>query len=1536
MNRAAMLRHVRVELDLAESFFVVHYVLLKNGEQRFRLLRAEIDALKVIDLNLRGRLLLEGAEYQKEIPNVHAYLHAVGVVFAIVLVIDELDVGLRRRRHEYPSILLCRKYNNQSFHFVAICNGLRRGKNRDTFYSQFCSAKGFRMIGFRARLSMNSLLVCLLSVATLAVAQSSSGPSKEIERFSDAAVAAYQAAAGENVTPSSTDALVLVDEDEYVFDDQGRATHKQYLVYKVLTQKGANDWEQISAQWEPWNEERPEIRARVISSAGERHQLDPKTVADSPADENDGRIYSDRRVLRAPLPAIAPGSLVEQEQVSKERVPFFGAGSVHRVFFGRFVPVKRTRLVLDAPASLPLHYELKLLPNLKPQRIEGNGRVKIVFESAALEALEDADSYLPSEMPAYPYVAFSTAASWQHVAEEYARIVDNKISTSDVTALAAKVTAGKTSREQKASAILQYLSREIRYTGVEFGDAAIIPRTPGETLKQKYGDCKDKATLLIAMLQAAGIPAHLALLNAGSREDVSASLPGMGSFDHAIVYAPGSPELWIDATDEYARLGQLPDSDQGRRALVARTGSQTLLRTPVSSSQENLLVEKRLFYLAEHGPARVVEISLPQGELESEYRQEYADKGNEKHRKNLTAYVENQYLAEKLDRIDRTDPRDLSTPFQLEVEVKKAKRGATDLEVAVAAIRLESLFNRLPSELRQRKEKEDENPAGDKSEGKPKRARTADYQLPRAFATEWRYEIVPPLGFRPKPLPKNMRISLGPALLTGEFSANEKGVVNAVLRFDTVKRRLTVAEANEMRDRIVELSDAEATFVYFEPVAQILFREGKLRESFAAYRKLITEHPKEAVHHLQIAIALLNVGMGEAARDEARLGVRLEPGSALAQKTLAEILEHDLVGRKFRRGAELAGAEAALRAAVKLDPEDKTTTGNLAILLEYNIEGERYGTGAKLKAAVETYRSLKPEELAEIGLKNNLPFALVYAEDFEGAKKVAEALNPQPTAVIIAAEAAMNGAAAGIREAQKRIAAESEVKQTLKTAGEILMRLRRYSVAADLLQAGASGDNASGTVSLASMLRQARPRQSLRFGDDPTGVVMRMFRMVADDELTLDMAAQLESSNANKITARTDPEKLQEQLKAGRQLRTSLSRTGLPIEALLDVVMQVIEPKQEGDDTVGYRVTLRVPGTKNPIMYVVKEQGSYKLLDSSEKTNAAGLEILDRLRTNNLSGARQLLDWIREDQPLAGGDDPLAGNPFPRFWTQGKEADAQQMKLACAALLVQTKETAQDGLPILEAALPAAKNDGEKVNISIALLTGYFNLDSYEKILPVATELAKQYPESRRAFAAQIAALRGLARFQLADDLAENRLKRIPNDLPAMRALVQNAVARADYALARRRNVQIVSAVKAEAEDFNNSAWYSLFVGTPGNEDIETAIKGARLQQNNAGILHTLGCIYAELGKTKEAREVLVQGMDILSLDEPNSVYWYAFGRIAEQYGELKIAASNYARVTKPTKPIDIPGSTYQLAQNRLKVLASVPNQGDSKSAGKP
>jgi len=1016
------------------------------------------------------------------------------------------------------------------------------------------------------RSALSFAVEALLLCTTLVSAFAAGGNELEENHFSPDAAALYQRVS--QVPPAAgADVLFLDDEETVVFDTGGRAVRSRYFLYKILTQKGAEGWGDISSSWEPWHEEHPILRARVITPDSAVHALDSKTITDAPAKENVDNVFSDRRVLRAPLPAIAPGSLVEEELVSTESAPFFGAGSVERFYFGSSVPVQHSRLILDAPAALPLRYNIQLLPDLKPQRNENDGRVRLTFDYGLMETPDDADTKLPSDLPAYPSITFSSGDSWRQVAEEYGKIVDKQITGADLKSLVGKLIAGKVSRDEKAAAILAYLDREVRYTGVEFGESAIVPHSPNETLGRKYGDCKDKASLLVAMLRVANIPAYIALLNAGSREDIAPDLPGMGMFDHAIVYVPGSPDLWVDATDEYARLGEIPNVDQGRLALIARPGSSDLVHTPVSSSADNVLIEERDVYLAENGPARIIETSQPHGNSESSYRRAYADKQNKAAKDELTNYVKSQYLAEKLDRIDRSDPTDFSKQFELVLESDRAKRGVTELNIAAAAIRFEGLFSRLPADLRQREQEEDSK--ADKDSGqKPKKKRTADYQLPEAFVTEWHYSIVPPAGFRPKPLPSNTQLSLGPCTLAEEFAADKDGVVHATLRFDTVKRRLTASEATELRIKVVQLIAGEPILIYFEPVGQALVSQGKVREALQSYRELIALHPKEAVHHLQIAVVLLTAGLGEAARTEAQVAAKLEPTSALAEKTLAEILEYDLVGRKFRPGSDYAGAEAAFRAAEKFDPDDKTTVGNLAILLEYNRWGLRYGPGAKLKDAVSEYRKLTAEKLAELGLQNNLVFALFYAGEFSEAQKNAQVLNPQPTALIVACEAALSGSEAALAEARRRTGGEEQFKQVAKAAGDMLVNLRKYPLAADLEEVGASGDNASETAAYAALYRKTQPYEQVPLSDDPVGVSLRFEELINDPDLTKEQVLSITSRNGKTVLA--TPEVLEQFIKEIKAQLSGYAREGQFADVGVDLSLTRAQPIVQGDDVSGY------------------------------------------------------------------------------------------------------------------------------------------------------------------------------------------------------------------------------------------------------------------------------------------------------------------------------------------------------------------------------
>ena len=548
--------------------------------------------------------------------------------------------------------------------------------------------------------------------------------------------------------PEGDEVIVLFEEGKFVFESDGRSSYTHRLVYRFVTTNAVQEWTTVEVMWLPWHEQRPSIRARVITADGVEHPLDSNTIAESPASQGEFNIFGDTRVLRAPLPAIAPGAVVEMETVVAETAPVFDQGVVKWFLLGKTVRVLETRLIIESPDSLPLQHVVRLLPSIESRHREADGRVELTFESGPLDAIKDLHSLVPSDVPQWPYVAFSVGRSWGEVAAGYGQIVESRIDEAAVEDMTRETISAAETREEVIAGLLARVRQDVRYTGVEFGRAAIVPRTPTQTLTRGYGDCKDQATLLIAMLRSAGIDAHLALLNAGTGLDVEKGLPGFGTFNHAIVYVPGTSPLWIDPTNEFARVGQLPVVDQGRLALIADESTTDLIRTPEATSFENHSVETREVYLAEQGSGRVIETTEAWGSIERYYRRNYSQLNQTEIQDIVRTYAKDTYAAESVSNIEHTAAHDLSRPFRLRFEAANTQATQTDSNGAAAvAIFTASLIQRLPqiSDL-----------FGEESSltGTPAKNRTADLVLPEPFVSEWRYRIVSPPGFRSGPLPE--------------------------------------------------------------------------------------------------------------------------------------------------------------------------------------------------------------------------------------------------------------------------------------------------------------------------------------------------------------------------------------------------------------------------------------------------------------------------------------------------------------------------------------------------------------------------------------------------------------------------------------------------------------------------------------------------------------------------------------------------------------------------------------------------------------
>jgi hypothetical protein len=570
------------------------------------------------------------------------------------------------------------------------------------------------------------------------------------------------------IPPKDAGTVVLLDDRVYSIDSTGRTTSTMRRVYRVVTEDAVEEWASVEQEFAPWHERRPELRARVLSPDGGVHWLDEKTVTEAPARQFDASVFSDNRVLRAPLPAVTKGAVVEYELIIRETAPALASGIVRRVAVDQGIETERLHVVVDAAPGIKLKKLARLIPPANIHESAARKGSHIEIDLGPLVPKQEWEADVPFDVAAGPVFEFSTAQSWQAVAAEYETIVNRQIATPGFQSLI-PVALPSEDMMVTVTRLVTLLHQKVRYTGVEFGEAAIVPRTPSEVLARGYGDCKDKAALLVALLRAVGLQASVALLNPDGGLDVSPEVPGFGLFSHAIVYVEAPVPLWIDATAASVRVGNLPPGDQGRLALIARTATTELVKTPESRASDNRTVNTIDIRLSEEGRATLTETSEGTGMFESRLRELYGDPARVK--EVLERQVKSGYRAESLGAYSATQKDDFVHPFRVSAEARNTPMGYTAEDDAVAFIAPAAVFQDLAFPLRS-------DAAFPGSEERKKRRE--DFVFSTPYQSEYRYRVVPPELFRSKSLPASESVNIGSLVYSRSFRLLEDGSVEKI------------------------------------------------------------------------------------------------------------------------------------------------------------------------------------------------------------------------------------------------------------------------------------------------------------------------------------------------------------------------------------------------------------------------------------------------------------------------------------------------------------------------------------------------------------------------------------------------------------------------------------------------------------------------------------------------------------------------------------------------------------------------------------
>jgi tetratricopeptide (TPR) repeat protein len=390
---------------------------------------------------------------------------------------------------------------------------------------------------------------------------------------------------------SGEDAVTLAEVTAVKVQASGLSSRFQQLAVKVFTQRGVEAFRQLPITYSPDRQEVRVLKARI--TRGDGSIIDSFGDGERNINEPWTGMYYDARARVLTFPALAPGDVLEVQwrldDTAAENLLSDYWGDVDAV--QATVPRRHYRYVVDMPASRPLSWNAATLPAWVTASREPKGdRVLYRFEA------KDVKKVVPEpQMPGWSEVAtplhLSTYQSWDAVGRYWWGLVRDQLTPNEELRRTVDAALKGVDRKKPAdvvAAINAFVVTNTRYVALEFGIHGYKPYRVDRVLARRFGDCKDKASLIVAMLKVAGVDARLVLLRMRSLGALPPEPASLAAFNHAIAYVP-SLDLYLDGTAEFHGSRELPSADRVANVLVVEPdGKSRFLVTPEASPADNL------------------------------------------------------------------------------------------------------------------------------------------------------------------------------------------------------------------------------------------------------------------------------------------------------------------------------------------------------------------------------------------------------------------------------------------------------------------------------------------------------------------------------------------------------------------------------------------------------------------------------------------------------------------------------------------------------------------------------------------------------------------------------------------------------------------------------------------------------------------------------------------------------------------------------------------------------------------------------------
>ena len=306
------------------------------------------------------------------------------------------------------------------------------------------------------------------------------------------------------------------------------------------------------------------MRGWCIPAQGKDYEVKDKDAIETSLFQiSDSELINDVRDKFLQIPAADPGNIVGYEYEEEEQ-PY----ALQDIwYFQHGIPVREAQYTLQLPPGWEYKTTFLNAPEVKPVQ-SGNQWQWSVSDVKALKKEEEmppwrgvAGQMIVSYFPAGGSVSGKTFGDWRQMGSWYSQLTRGRADSSpEIKQRVAALTANIPSTLDKMREIARFVQKDVRYVAIELGIGGWQPHPSQEVFSHRYGDCKDKATLLSAMLREIGIDSYYVVINT-ERGSVSPEVQAhLGAFDHAILaikLPPGMAGPSLYATLQHPKLGTL-------------------------------------------------------------------------------------------------------------------------------------------------------------------------------------------------------------------------------------------------------------------------------------------------------------------------------------------------------------------------------------------------------------------------------------------------------------------------------------------------------------------------------------------------------------------------------------------------------------------------------------------------------------------------------------------------------------------------------------------------------------------------------------------------------------------------------------------------------------------------------------------------------------------------------------------------------------------------------------------------------------------